>query len=282
MARGGEDAIASLGCGDLIGGAGHRLMGIGAAISVLWAFSLLAASCHGGQPKRVPREVALQRLQKLGLDFSQNSFVKTAIKGDVDELGLYLDAGVDPNGEDDKGTTALYAAASAGNDEAIRFLIARGAAPKRRARSNEGEPVRIGWTPLGVATVTASAGTVETLLECGADPNELDGLGDPPAWYAVAPEANDQSYLARLRYTKPNVECLRVLLDAGADVNARGNNGDTLLVRAVAKSGPETVALLVEKGANVNLTGEDGKSPKQRAEERGDTNIMALLKKAGA
>jgi len=256
-------------------------MAMKVCISVLGALGLLAVCCCSQQPKRVPREVALERLQKLGLEYNQNAFVGTAATGDLDKLSLYLDAGVDPNGEDDNYTTALYAAASSGSYEAIRLLVARGADPKRRTRSKDRVPLVIGWTPLGVATVIGSVATVKALLESGADPNELDRLGNPPAWYAIAPQAVDESFLVRLRYTKPAVGCLRALLDAGADANARDSDGNTLLMRAVAKSGVETTALLIEKGANPNEPGKDGKTAKQLAQERGDPRMLALIEKAG-
>jgi ankyrin repeat protein len=232
--------------------------------------ALLAWGC--GQRKPLTPEAAHERLERLGLEFNQHAFVRTAAGGNLERINLYLDAGIDPNGEDDGGTTALYAAASSRSDEAIRLLVARGSDSKRRSFRNESVPERVGFTPLGIATVSASLSTVKTLLECGADPNEFDGVGNPPAWWAILPKASEMKL-----YT----DCLRALLEGGSDVNARGRDGDTLLIHGAAVSGSETVALLIEKGADVHAIDKEGNTARQRAEKAGNSEVVALLAKAG-
>jgi ankyrin repeat protein len=61
--------------------------------------------------------------------------------------------------------------------------------------------------------------------------------------------------------SNPDVDVIRLLIDAGADVNAVVDNcGSTLLISASCKSNPDVVRLLIDAGANVNLKDRDGKN----------------------
>jgi ankyrin repeat protein len=51
---------------------------------------------------------------------------------------------------------------------------------------------------------------------------------------------------------KGDMGALRVLLDNGADIEARNEHGETPLFTAVDNHNPEMVKLLLEKGANVS------------------------------
>ena len=57
---------------------------------------------------------------------------------------------------------------------------------------------------------------------------------------------------------KPNPDILRLLIDAGADVNAKDETDTTALALASKKGDLEMVKFLVENGANVNAEGEHG------------------------
>ncbi len=62
-----------------------------------------------------------------------------------------------------------------------------------------------------------------------------------------------------------DVESVRRLLKAGADVNARNVNGDTALMLAVwwefdNSSGKEVIDLLLEAGADLDIKDKDGKT----------------------
>jgi ankyrin repeat protein len=75
---------------------------------------------------------------------------------------------------------------------------------------------------------------------------------------------------------------LKVLLQNGADVNAKNNRGRSALHYA-ARTGLESVnKLLLEAGANPNAKDNDGKGPVDMAKESGYDDVVAILKDHGA
>jgi ankyrin repeat protein len=85
---------------------------------------------------------------------------------------------------------------------------------------------------------------VVDLLQRGTDVNQKDRRGGAtPLMHAAA---------------VGNLATLRVLIDKGADVNARSANGATALMWAV--NDLDKVRLLVERGADVNAVSENGRS----------------------
>ena len=73
-----------------------------------------------------------------------------------------------------------------------------------------------------------------------------------------------------------------VLLDKGADANARDNRGNTPLTLAVAGGYENLIALLVAGRANVNLGNSSGETPLILAVHRRDAGMVRDLLKEGA
>jgi ankyrin repeat protein len=72
-----------------------------------------------------------------------------------------------------------------------------------------------------------------------------------------------------------NLEVLTVLLDAGADANARVENGQTpLLVAAMISEDPDVLTLLLEAGADGTTVNDDGKTPFDRGGASFSTSLQ--------
>ena len=56
------------------------------------------------------------------------------------------------------------------------------------------------------------------------------------------------------------IKIAKLLLNAGADVDIVGANGNTALTIAIITGNRDFVRLLIEKGANTNYVNEDGRS----------------------
>lgn len=73
---------------------------------------------------------------------------------------------------------------------------------------------------------------------------------------------------------------VRLLIDAGADVNARGFDGIRALHEAVRKGLTETVKALLEAGAKVSHRDSMSETALDIAEEEENEEILEMLKKA--
>ena len=80
-----------------------------------------------------------------------------------------------------------------------------------------------------------------------------------------------------------NISRVESLLDRGADVNVRaGYYGWTPLMVAVYYGHPDIAKLLIERGANVNARDRYGHTPLAFAKHHGKKEIIKLLENAGA
>jgi ankyrin repeat protein len=77
-------------------------------------------------------------------------------------------------------------------------------------------------------------------------------------------------------------EFAALLIEKGADLNARSNVGWTPLMYAAFSGRAEVGKLLIAKGAVVNLASRDGKTALSIAESRGRSDFADLLRKLNA
>lgn len=128
-----------------------------------------------------------------------------------------------------------------------------------------------------VLTAAASRGDAEivtALLDKGADPEVVDEYGSVPLAWAVAPWPDG----------RPALPTVKALLAHGARVNA-GAGDSTALASAVHAGSPAVVSLLLQKGADVNARDANGNIILEMARNRTDAGqhvVMALLLRAGA
>ena len=126
-----------------------------------------------------------------------------------------------------------------------------------------------GNTPLGLACFFGAAAAVRVLLRRGA------GVGIP---------SNNSMRVQPLHAAVAgrNAEAASVLLDHGADVNARQQVGYTPLMGAAANGREDILDLLLRHGADPSLVSEDGKTAAAVAREHKFNAIAERLTPASA
>ena len=79
-----------------------------------------------------------------------------------------------------------------------------------------------------------------------------------------------------------DTNAVKLLLDAGGDVNLKDETGRTLLMYATLKNHKEVVQVLVDKGANVNARNNSGQTALSHASREGHPEIARALLGKGA
>jgi ankyrin repeat protein len=75
---------------------------------------------------------------------------------------------------------------------------------------------------------------------------------------------------------------MSILLERGADFNAKGKDGATALMIASQEGHPSCISLLLDRGADVNATGKDGATAIMLASGKGHPSCISLLLDRGA
>ena len=183
-----------------------------------------------------------------------------AINGSAPMLDRLLKAGADPNAAlTPAGDTALMMAARTGKTDAIRVLAEAGA----NVNAKEGWG---GTTPLMWAVSEGHGEAAKVLIAAGADVNARShyvAAANGRGFEGRTPVANRTDEKAEefasgrltplmLAARQGDVELARILVGAGADVNAAAGDGKTALALAIFNGNYELASYLVDSKADVN------------------------------
>ncbi len=204
---------------------------------------LLSASCLG------PTAYAQQ---STSAPSAEQEFLDAIKKGNAARVGELLKQ--NPaliKASTKNGTTAVLLAVYARHPEIAESLLATGLEPS--------------------IFEAAATGRVERVRQLVKQNPELVKAYSPDGWTA-------------LHLNFGNLEIVKVLLDSGADINAVSKNklSATPLQGAAAMQNLELGRLLVQRGANVNCRGEEGGTPLHEVAGNGQIEFAKLLLDRGA
>lgn len=178
-----------------------------------------------------------------------------AIRSDKHDISrLLVENGANVNDKTKRGETVLQLAAVMGNEDIVRLLLGKGA---------DVHVANEGTTILRAAATSSRCNIVRLLLDNGASANE-ETWGDTVLMRAAA-YSND-------------TDCLQALLEKGADINAKANNGETPLFYAIQYGPVANVKWLLEHGANRNAIAL-GMTPLEAARKMKRKEVVELLEK---
>jgi ankyrin repeat protein len=278
--------------------------------------ALMRASFRGDLPMM---KLLLERGADVNAGAHEMSLIWAAENGHLDAVNLLLDAGADVKAE--KGTpirTALSAAVERREIEVAETLLKRG------ADVDAGHPLGIAaWRgDLALVTLLMDAGAslvrgqlpvlasaassgrievVEALLARGARPlppalHHAASEGVPEIVAALLKRGMDanvrdrHNYLMPLHFAAQNlrVDAVRLLLAAGAKVDARSKDGETPLMfslriplrhlNAQASQRQEIIGMLLGAGADAGAKDNFGRTALSMAEGIGDEILVEMLR----
>lgn len=160
-----------------------------------------------------------------------NSYVDFFRAVNVDNVGTVaelLNRGFDPNTVSESGQVALYLAMREDCPKVATVLLS---SPALKIDATNA----VGETALMMAALKGRLDWAKKLLDRGA---QVQKPGWSPVHYAAS---------------GPSTELLALLLDRGADINARAPNGSTPLMMATSFGTEDSVKLLVQRGADKKL-----------------------------
>lgn len=180
-----------------------------------------------------------------------------AASGHLEALQVLIKAGASRNDQDDK-DLALAGAAASGSLEAVRALIAYGANPNADLSKLEVTEAGPGMTMQG-----PGAGSILIYAAGSGEPNVVrEILRHNPNLEARGKEGKTALFAAGDYHSSDKdgarVECVRLLAKAGANVNARDNDGNTPLHETFLTDVEQE---LLKLGADVNARNNDGETP---------------------
>jgi ankyrin repeat protein len=183
----------------------------------------------------------------------------------------------------------------------IQLLLAHGADVHKRTVQHD--------TALDVAANTGHVKCAKALIAAGADVNSIDSGGARSLDHAIIMhrsavaqlllENGAKAVMNDLKYADcaygedccvdgltalmmcTEVDTLKVLLAAGADVHVRTHAADTCLhLAAKHEASAAMICLLIKAGADLHAVNSKGKTPAQVAHDRGYTFIEQLIVRA--
>ena len=215
--------------------------------------------------------------------FHVNRYGMTALHlaaraGDAATTRLLLVAGADANSSLPEGETVLMAAAKTGNPDVVGLLLSGGAdvdgtLPQGEVLAyNAADPnARESWHGQTALMWAAAGGHTEAmrrLIAAGAYLDETSSLIDAPEIeqdrrqggfvYAKIPRGSMTAL--HLAAREGQIESVRTLIEAGADLDAQDAEDSTALILATVNGYLDIAELLLESGADPNVADRFGRT----------------------
>ena len=222
-----------------------------------------------------------------------SALVLAIFSGQPGVASLLLEKGANPDAAE-AGYAPLHVAVLRGDVESVKALLAKGANPN--VTITRGSPVRrfgsqwalptplVGATPLFVAATFLEVELVRLLLAAGANPSLGLSDGTTPLLAAAGVSVEKETRPTDLirwnivdsdqpvipRDERDVLEAVKLLLNAGSDVNHANATGDTSLHAAAGAGMTSLIQLLADSGARLDI--------KNKAEQ---TPLALTMPKAG-
>lgn len=204
---------------------------------------MVAASAYGNLATvryLIEKGASVKAVDNHGTD----ALMRSTVGSEVEVQQYLLAHGANAYLANKAGITALAGALASVQPDSVRLLLAAGSDPNAfntfAGQVRKGPIALTHLTPLMLAGPAGDPDSVRILLSAGAHANDLDSRRMSPLMFAVASD-------------HANVNTVHRLIAAGADVNAKDQNGESVLVWARKFGDPQIIATLEAAGAQGEL-----------------------------
>lgn len=208
-----------------------------------------------------------------------------AFGGYADSVRALLTSKAEPNAKDNQGRTALMAGATSGDAAVVDALLKAGA---DATATDAGH-----GSPMTYAAAEGYASVMQVLQRAGLKPNAGDlalasaGCHTDAVKLALASGVSvngAEGQIVPLLSAAGGdcVDVVRMLLDGGANINAKDGDGWTALMKAAQAGHPDMVRLLMQRGADMSVADSNGRTAWMFAAMSGSTEIADIFKQARA
>ena len=237
----------------------------------------------------------LAALQSASGDERESALLDATDRGATEEVESLVADGVDINAKDNRGWTPLLCALASGHEDTVALLLGNGADPERanvegntplifaaakdnvevvreilaRGVNADASPNYFGATPLYFAAEFGAIGAARVLIEAGANVGHHTSTGMQPNVLMAAA-------------LNGHLDCVELLLQHGALLEARDANGNTPLTYAANRGHAKVTAFLLNAGANPNAANRYEWTALMQATEAHRIGSVRQLVEAGA
>ena len=243
----------------------------------------LVGAARDGDIKAIKQHIA-EDADVNALNFEMPPLAWSVMMGQTEAAELLLQHGADINGRNKDGNTALHLAAFFGRADVAKLLLENGANPQ--ARNNDGETpidvLYINWeTTAFIGGLVGVDTGKEEIAAMKTGRNDVAKLFGVKGTFDDAGTSSAQN-LSAAAFTG-NLAAMKQALADGADPNTKDpTSGGTLLSTAALMGHTKVVALLLEHGADINAKSRDGGTALHAAAFLGRVETVKLLLDKGA
>ncbi|MCB1044518.1 MAG: ankyrin repeat domain-containing protein [Acidobacteria bacterium] len=210
----------------------------------LW-IGLLLVTCNTSPAPEM--EAAVKKL----MPYSDEAFVLAIMRGDKDQVHVFLEGTINPNAKNRFGDTALHWAVYSDLPDLTRTLLQRGADPNISGTDHK--------TPIFWTARAGNAKLTKLLLDRGSQIQSIDKRGATPLHHAVY---------------SGDVPTIKTLIQAGARVNAQDHEGRTPLHIAAAEGESDALEPLIAAGADLFIANHNNRTALQALVKAGFHRIL--------
>ncbi len=215
--------------------------------------------CCGGE-SFTKSELSGNALNIIAKDITERDLFDTKFG---ETLKCLVDAGIDLNQQDNYGDTVLHFACLHGRTKLVKYLIDKGADVNKQNNDGENALARVGGR--------TDPQIIKDLLEAGSNVNMQSKRN--PSLVNIA----DYTYPDKA-FSDKALESMKMLVEAGADINIQDQYGQTPLMRAVRRENKDFVKYLCDAGADLEIKDNSGKTAYDYA--NGKSEILGIMQNA--